>query len=425
MKNKLLHNMGLKILAVLVAIIVWMVGVTINDTLDDVPFYNMDVQMVNTHVLTSKEKTYTIMNNTDSVRVTVRAPKSVLSNITRDSISVKADFMELTDTDTVPITVSINEKNLEKYIESIETDKGDVLLNIEDKRSKQLRIEVVKHGKLPEGYVTGKVNTETNMMSISGPKSSVEKVVRAVAEVSMDAVTSNVEIVSQITLLDEDGEEVNRSDIKKSIDSVKVTIPILQTKEVPISYSILGTPEEGYALNGNTSASVNTIVIAGKESSIDDITEIVIPSSELNVGGAIESVETIVDIRKYLPADVSLGDPGFDGKITLIAEVEPIRRKNISFDAGVIQLLNKPDGFLVEALPGQQLKLSVVGLQQDLNEVDVAVVVPHCDLSEVLDEAGNAPVGEKEVTVKFLIPDDVRQLEQVTVRVMFTPIAGE
>lgn len=424
MKSKLLNNLGLKILAVLVSIILWMVSVDINDPVEKVSYYNVDVQLVNTHVLTSQNKTYKIKDNTDSVLVRLSAPKSKLSSITRDNITVKADFSEMTDADTVPIKVSINDQYLEKYIESIQVDKEAVILDVEEKKTKQLRIEVVQNGELPDGYMAGKAVTETNMMNISGPESAVNPVARAVVEVSLDSVTSNMEIESQIKLLDANGEEINTSDIKKSIENVKVTIPILLTKEVPIVYSVTGTPESGYALNGVVTSSVETVLIAGKESAIRDITQIEIPADQLDVTDAAQTVVTTVDIRKYLPADVSLGSSDFDGKVTLTAEIEPIRRKSIMFAAETVQLLNLPAGWEVSVVPDQQLKVSISGLQKNLNEVSDATITPHYDLSRLVDADGNVPAGEQEIVINFLLPDTVRQVDPVTLRIVLTPTTG-
>ena len=247
MKNKLLHNLGLKIMALLFAAIVWMIAGSFNDPLRDSTFYNVPVQLVNMGVLTRQEKTYEVLNNTGNVRITVMAASSVLEDLTRDNLVVRADCAQITADNTIPIEVSINDPVLENNIKSIQADKQFVQLDVEDFRSRQLTINVVKTGNLPEGYITGRTVTETNMMSISGPESALEKIRRAVVEVSMDNVTSDVEIIAQIRLLDEDGAEVTDSSIRKSIENVKVTVPVLFTKEVPLSYEISGTVAEGYA----------------------------------------------------------------------------------------------------------------------------------------------------------------------------------
>lgn len=156
MKDRLMHNLGLKIMAVLFSIVLWMVAVDINDPVSDKYINNVPVQLVNTGILVSQDKTYKVLDNTDTVRVIVRAPKSVLSEIDGQSVSAKADMSQITPENQVPIVAALN-SNLD--VERIRTDKQFVELQVENKKTRQLAIEVEKTGKLPEGYVTGRVDT--------------------------------------------------------------------------------------------------------------------------------------------------------------------------------------------------------------------------------------------------------------------------
>lgn len=420
MKDRLMHNLGLKIMAVLFSIVLWMVAVDINDPVSDKYINNVPVQLVNTGILVSQDKTYKVLDNTDTVRVIVRAPKSVLSEIDGQSVSAKADMSQITEENQVPIVASLN-SSLD--VERIRTDKQFVELQVENKKTRQLAIEVEKTGKLPEGYVTGRVDTETNTMSITGPESSVGLVQRAVVDVSLDDVTSNVEIEAAIRLLDAEGNEVVSSDIRKSIESVKVTVPILETKKVAVKASSSGTPADGYALTGNVTFDPAAVTVAGRAAALEQIDVIEIPDTELDVTDAEASVTKAVDIRDYLPTGVSLADSSFDGMVRITAEIAAIKRKTISVDGGSVQLLNVPDGWLAEAVEGQRLSLSVRGLQENLNTVDAASVTPHVDLAALADADGNFTAGEHEVTVRFILPETVQQVERVTLKVRLTHIA--
>lgn len=421
MKDRLMHNLGLKVMALLFSVVLWMVAVDINDPVSDKYINNVPVQLVNTGTLVSQDKTYKVLNNTDTVRVIVRAPKSVLSEIDSQSVSAKADLSQITEDNQVPIVASLN-SNLD--VERLRTDKEYVELQVENKKTRQLAIEVEKTGKLPEGYVTGKVDTETNTMSITGPESSVDLVERAAVEVSLDNVTSNVEIEATIRLLDAEGNEVTSSDIRKSIESVKVTVPVLETKKVAIKAGSTGTPSDGYSLTGNVTADPGVITVAGRNAVLEKLNDIEIPETELDVTGAAETVTKTIDIRDYLPAGVSLADGSFDGTVTLTAEIAAIKRKTIPVEAAGVQLLNVPEGWAAEAAEGQKLQLVIRGLQENLNTVDAVSVTPHADLSELADADGNLTAGKHEVTVKFILPGTVQQSDTVRMKVRLTHIAA-
>lgn len=58
MKSKLMHNLGLKIMAVLISVVLWMLAVDINDPVINKYINNVQVQLTNTGALTGQGKTY-------------------------------------------------------------------------------------------------------------------------------------------------------------------------------------------------------------------------------------------------------------------------------------------------------------------------------------------------------------------------------
>lgn len=425
MKNKLLNNIGLKVMALLFAAILWMIAAGINNPMGTQVFYNVQVQLTNTGSITSQDKTYKVEDSSDRIRVTVRAPRTVLEELSKENISAVADCTGLTEENTVPIVVSINDRYLSDSVESIQADKESVSLDVEDKKNRQLSIEVVRNGSLPAGYVTGRVETETNRISLSGPESVVNTVSRAVVEVSLDSVTSDVEIEAPIKLLDAEGSEITSSDIKKNIDSVRVTVPILSTKEVPVEYGVSGSPADGYAMTGAVSVEPATVLIAGRESALEGVSSIQIPGERLDVTDAEENVTETVNLRDYLPSGVSFGDSSFDGTVSVTVEIEAIRRKNISIQESSIQLLNTPADWQAEVVAGQNITLTISGLQRYLNLTDASSVTPHADVSTLLDTEGNPPAGEVEIAVRFMLPDTVQQVSPVTAVIRLTRRAQE
>ena len=128
MKNKLLNNIGLKVMAVLFAIILWMVAAGINNPVGTQAFYNVQVQLTNTGSITSQNKTYKVEDGTDRIRVTVRAPRTVLEELSKENISATADCSKMTEGNAVPIEVTINDRYLADSVETIGMAAGVVAL---------------------------------------------------------------------------------------------------------------------------------------------------------------------------------------------------------------------------------------------------------------------------------------------------------
>ena len=96
MKKGLMNNWGLKILSFLLAVMLWLIVVNIDDPVTTQTFNNIPVAVTNAEVLAATNQTYQIEDGTQNVSVTVRAKRSVLNKIKADNIKATADMKELT-----------------------------------------------------------------------------------------------------------------------------------------------------------------------------------------------------------------------------------------------------------------------------------------------------------------------------------------
>ena len=85
MKKKLTHNLGLKILSVFIAICLWIIAVNINDPISQ-RIYTVAVQLVNLNSLTRAGKYVEVLDNTDDIKVTIRASRSVFSDFSEKTL---------------------------------------------------------------------------------------------------------------------------------------------------------------------------------------------------------------------------------------------------------------------------------------------------------------------------------------------------
>ena len=113
MKKGLMNNWGLKILSFLLAVMLWLIVVNIDDPVTTQTFNNIPVAVTNAEVLAATNQTYQIEDGTQNVSVTVRAKRSVLNKIKADNIKATADMKELTLQTQIPISVEITGVNYE------------------------------------------------------------------------------------------------------------------------------------------------------------------------------------------------------------------------------------------------------------------------------------------------------------------------
>ena len=199
MKNKLTHNIGLKLASVFFAVILWLVVTSVNNPTVSEPYYNIPVKLINTEMITDSGQVYEVLDNTDVIsKVTVRAPHSVISELKSENIIATADVSEISSLDTIAIKLStdIYANNISSITGSIDT----VKLKIENKKSKALSLKSTVSGQVTSGYMVGEITPDQNLVRISGPESVIDQVTKAVVDVDVTGMTSDIVTNAEIKL---------------------------------------------------------------------------------------------------------------------------------------------------------------------------------------------------------------------------------
>lgn len=370
MKAKWVQNWGLKIGSLVFAAILWLLVTNINDPIDSVPYNNIPVKITHTELLKAERKVYEVLDGTDVIsRVVVRAPRSVLGKISANNIVATADFNDLSSLDTIRIDLSVNNVNAGD-IASITGSIDIIKLNIEEEREVSLPITPTTSGDLEAGYTIGEITTNQNYVRITGPLSLVGKVAKAEADTDISLAaqaTGDINTDADIKLYDKTGNEVFSSRISQNIKTVQVRIPILQTKTVPVNYTITGTPGEGFRKTGETEISPKSFLVAGKSNVIRNIYNIEIPETLLDIAGSTEDYTQTVDITPYLPEGIRLENHP-DGLATITVFIEQEISRTVTLKEEKIRISNMPDGYRgsFSGIDGETA-ITLVGLQKDLN----------------------------------------------------------
>lgn len=394
MKNRLTRNWGLKLGSFLFAAVLWLIVTNINDPIGTIRVYNVPVTIQNADLITNSGQVYEVLDHTDTLDVvTISAKRSIIDSLDVSNVVAVADVNDLTSLNTIPIKLSTNKYN--DRLDSIKGNVDSVRLNIENEKTKTLQLRTETTGTVKEGYMVGDITAEQNLIAISGPESVVSQVKRAVATVDVSGFTNNIGTDAEIRLYDEDDKIINSASIVKNISKVRVTVEILEVKTVDINWKVTGIPARGYLATGEISAGKNSVTIAGRSKTIENITAIEIPETALDITGVTENFETIIDITKYLPDGVILAEEGFQGKIRVNVAIEPVTERVVNLPVNQVQVLNVPQGFTIEtAEEGQTYAITLVGLETDLYELDLGTLQPSIDIAEYMAEEGMETIEE-------------------------------
>lgn len=408
MKSKLTANIGLKIISLVFAFLLWLVVNNAEDPSISKTFTNIPVRLQNTELITDSGKVYEVLDDTDVVeRVTVRAPKSVFSSLDAANIVAVADVSELSSLDTISIRFSTNIYNND--VESISGSIDMVKLNIEDRRTKTLALKATVSGEAEAGYLVGEVATDQNLVRISGPESIVTQVARASVDVDVTGFTSDIGTSAEIRLYDAEDQLIQDSRITQNIRTVGVTVNIYQTADIPVHIVTTGTPASGYRTSGEITTSQDTVKIAGKSNVIRNISSIEIAGEKMDIAGETSDYVTEVDVRDYLPDNVFLADTS-QAVIEVTVAIRPEVSRKLEISAERVKVNNVPDGYRATlAVPEEGLTIDIKGLSADISEVRSADIQGVVDIEQWMAQRDmTEPVeGYYNVQVDFGLPESI------------------
>lgn len=415
MKKKIFHNWGLKLVSLLLAVVLWFVAVQINDPSETVTFSGIPVRLTNTELLEQENKVYEVMDNTDVVRVTIRAPKSVTRDLRASDIVAVADVSKLTDINTIAISYSIQGISAAKY-DTIRGDHETVRLNVEERASKWIRLISQTAGEVAEGYLVMNASADQTTIQVTGPESVVDRISYAQVEVDVSGVSTSMSLYVEPKLYDTDGNLLDLPGVVTNVSNIHMEIEVLAVKEVPVVPDVTGTPAEGYLATGRLECDPAVVRIAGLPAAIAGVNNISIPAEQLDITGATGNVVNIVNIKEYLKENVRLADNGFNGRVTLTAYVEPIEERTIVLKREDFNFTNVPEGYeleLVEPEGGYRLTLS--GLEEDVSAVPEEMIGGRADIGAWLAEERMEELEDGDYRIPVVIDLPEEALDGVSV----------
>lgn len=414
MKKKILRNWGLKLISPVIAFMLWYLAVSTEDPKETRTFYNIPVFLKNAELLEQENKVYEIQGS-NTVRVSVRAPRSVFEQMGASDIVAEADVNTLTDINTIAIACSV--PNYE--VESVTSNPLVLRLGIEERSSKWVLVRSSTTGDVAEGYVIMGITNDQNRIEISGPKSLVDKVSYAGLHVDVSGATSTQSAYAEVTLYDAEDQVVESQNLHKTVNQLPMKVEILPFKEVPVDLSYRGVPADKYRATGEVTCDPEVIRIAGSAAALANVTKIDVPAKELDITDAEGNVEKGINIRDYLPTNTRFADSSFNGRITATVYIEPLRERTLQIPEERIAVSGVPEEMIFSyAQPGQTYRLTISGLSKDISALEAADVPCVVDIDEWMEREGinKLEPGVYSLPVKVSLPKNIAAKNEIYVR---------
>ncbi len=398
MKKSLTNNIGLKLLAFLFAFMLWLLVVNIDDPVDTKTFDSIPVTIEHAEVVTQDQRSYQVLDGTDTVGVTVSATRSVLEKISAENIVATADMRELYLESQIPIEITIPGYEFE----SATANPRNVQVKIEQNKSDTFPITVTTTGTVRDGYVLGNVQADPERVTVNGPESVIDRISKVVAQVNVSGLSEDSSIDAVLTYYDSDNNEISAEQLANNLGTtgVKVNVTLYHTARIPVTVDTSGvTAADGYSISEVT-WTPEEIQLAGEEEVLDALESIRIPADAVDITSISQRTEQTVDITPYLPEGTRLVDEN-GNNILVTARVAREGTKSFDIPVGSITVDNLSDSLTVSGYgSGDDLEVHIGGPQEQLNSLQLS------DLAVSIDLKDCTKAGEYEVPVTITLPSD-------------------
>ena len=288
------RNLPAKILAFFVAIILWVV--VMNDQNPAIEgSFTVPVAVVNA------PEGYRITKSEDTVKIKVRGPRSLFVTASAEDFRayVDLDGAEPGKTDYKVQTA------LPQGFELVEVQPDTVTMDLDPVVQKRMRADVTVTGTSAPGTTVAKVTQDATFVTLEGPQSAIDTVVRVVGYVGLAGKGTDFDVTAPLTALNADGREV--AGVKVVPQQVSVTVQLargLSKKIVSIHPVLTGEVANGYEI-GDVRTEPSKIEIAGEAKTLEELTTVDTETIDTEKLTASQKLT----VRLALPAGVTVTNP--------------------------------------------------------------------------------------------------------------------
>ena len=264
-----------------------------------------------------------------SVRVSLRAPRSLWPQIISDPDSVSA-FVDLSGLAPGVYTVPVKVRLAYKPVQLVEVTPARIEVVLDYKASKEFPVRVLLSGQGATGYYAAAPLATPGSIVVSGAAGQVSRVSRVVAKVSIEGARGTIKRSVALQALDSEGNPV--SGVSLSPSRVDVLVPVRQLggyRDVAVKVVLRGRVANGYRITNVTVSPPVVTVFSQDPKRVRDLPGFV-ETEPLDISGATDDIDA--RLKLALPQGVSVvgdetvlvqvGVAAIESSITMTVPVE-------------------------------------------------------------------------------------------------------
>ncbi len=385
MLRGLVHNGGFKLLALVIAIVLWAGLIAQDPTLTrEKAFDNVTVNITGSEAI--KRNGFIVVSDLaaglQGVSMRANVPQMQYQTVQPSYYNARVDLSRVTEAGVQEATILTT--NSTTYGMVTEVEPATVQLEVEEYITRyRIPVSVEVVGSAPEGFYAAAPNQDPPVVTISGPRSLVEKVVRVKAVIDQSTLPQREGLVRTAVpfrLVDSLGETVeshllevtNESSVLLDSVVVEQQLYAVRTLDLNDLGLVVGTPAEGYEIK-SVSITPERVTVAGKRESIE-LLDSLFAQGSVDVTDLTESINEHLRLRR--PSELAYTSTD---SVTVAVEIGPVIRSR-TFEDVKVEVTGTGEGLSAKQAVSRA-QVTVSGAQLWVQSLKSGYLTLMCDAS--------------------------------------------
>lgn len=280
MKNWLkTHNIPMILLSVVLAVILWMYIVGVENPEKDTEVRGVTVNFVGVESLDDRD--LTVIEGLDlKVSLRIRGSRSDLMNLEADrNVTASVDLRELTDSGEYRLPIKLS---VPATVNVLSQSQNTAKITVDNLVTQQVpvKVELDPASTIAEGYSMTELASDPENLQVRGPETVMSTVDHARAVLKRENISSTIVMPLDYELVDGEGKPVDKKNLTLDLEQITATLKVQVVKEVPLKVNFT---EGGGATLSNVNCVIEpaTVTLAGDPAILEDLNQISLGTVDL------------------------------------------------------------------------------------------------------------------------------------------------
>ena len=359
MSKKRMSDIGVKISAVVIALIIW--AFVMDDVNPEIDKHIRNIPVSFTNAAALERQGLVIMEPQEvTIDVRVTGSKSDIDRFNESNLSAQVDLSGYSEGQ-VRVIPTVGITGQASSVRIVDYQPREILFTFDRVITREYPVRVVTTGELDDNYLLGSIDTSTNNIVVEGPRTWMNEVHEVIAYVDIEGRTSTATTNVAVRVVDDEGNEVRG--VEKSPNMINLEIPILRTQSVPVELQTVGELPENFTIS-NLQISPSEVDVVGDH---NVLTLTRINTEEINVDTLLENDSLEVDL--IIPEGMELLDSE-EQTITITYDIEEQASESFTFSLEEM-VTNMPDELSIsEENLEETVEVTISGESAQLEDID-------------------------------------------------------